>query len=289
MASHHDVDVFNAIAGGQHKSKAQLKKDLNFGTLMDERREKQLKEAADRERKLPPGRRRRGDSPGGAKKVIGMGKHFHLAGVSVTAAEAKAAEKSINAPIRAEDPHRRQAPPATRAEREALERALFQEKFGIDFDKAVEDLIEADKKKKGKGRAEEAKKPEGPSEGRLFLVPPEGLVEAARAWHPDLFPPEDTVLKGDGGGGGADTVAQAKHKKKKRKKKQSAKAEAGDVSDDEAVKQQVVVVAAVAKELEETALEIATYVLASFRFGLLFSSSTITLQCLPACLAFRAV
>eukprot|EP00614_Pseudopedinella_elastica_P007662 CAMPEP_0172597916 /NCGR_PEP_ID=MMETSP1068-20121228/17899_1 /TAXON_ID=35684 /ORGANISM="Pseudopedinella elastica, Strain CCMP716" /LENGTH=978 /DNA_ID=CAMNT_0013397577 /DNA_START=252 /DNA_END=3185 /DNA_ORIENTATION=- len=259
-------DVFYAIAGGQKKTEAQTKRDLHYGLLYDERRQKQELEA-------PP------SVPG--EKVYSVG------GVTVTASEAAAAAARNNSlpeeppkglyvggpaeALRAgrtepwltasivkihadgsadldfgpsqggvvrrvrpekfrEDPvaavalraKKKLEPPRDRFEREALERAAFEQKFGINFDAAVDSMIASEKRMKEVQEQPPPPEPEGPYEGRLFCPPLEGHDAAARLWHPELFPDEETEAEG-GDGVGARGDEHARRKKKTKKKKTQKK------------------------------------------------------------------
>lgn len=119
--------LFLAIAGGQTKTADQLKKDLHYDHLAGELRNEQNN----------PGFKRIVDNKG--KKV------YHIAGVDVSETDAEAALAAMQLNLPKEYQKYRTPEEIAQREREAFER-----RFGVNFDEAIDDLIEQDKKDRNK-------------------------------------------------------------------------------------------------------------------------------------------
>jgi hypothetical protein len=232
MSKESESDIFYAIAGGLKKTEDQTKKDLNYGHLLSDLRVKQREEEEDEKKRA---REAGGKTDATATPKRSTEKIFHVAGVTVSSADAKAAENSFNPPIGGtaaaiEDEVGRAelSKPKNEAERKALSRAAFEKRFGLDFDEAIDSLISSEKREKARAEGmlvDGPVLPNGPSEGRMHLPPPEGLVSAARVWHPELFEPDDDDgeekkrLADEASRAAAAAAAAAKKKKKKKKRK----------------------------------------------------------------------
>lgn len=195
-------DFFTSILQDQKKTPERTKKDLQIPVVLSDIRSQQQQD--------------------GKVYDDAGGKVYRVSEITVTDKAAREAalenEKRIE-PLPAELLHH---VPLTLEEREQKEREAFERHFGLGYEAAIDGLIS--KGRKGKPNENELptppEQPKGPNEGRQNLEPWAG-VEAARVWHPELFPDEAAEPVAEA----SPAVVPAKPLKKKKNRKKDVESD----------------------------------------------------------------
>jgi hypothetical protein len=139
--------IFLAIAGGTTKTSDQLKHDLKYDHLINEIRQEQTDPECTKQTLLLKERDE---------------KMYRIAGVDVSATEAEDSIKSIDMISKLPREYKQ---PLTEEEKLKREREAFERRFGVNFDDAVNDLLEKDRKMKKKAPDQPKRTNLGPFEG----------------------------------------------------------------------------------------------------------------------------